>query len=57
MRWAKARIFTVVRRAEDSSKEIEGLMRRLVNICGEALLAIGLLLVLEATCLISLKTS
>lgn len=40
MRWAKARIFTVVRRAEDNSREVVGVKRRLVNICGEALLGL-----------------
>ena len=38
MRCAKARIFRVVKRAEESSKEVGRMKRRLVNICGESLL-------------------
>lgn len=49
MRWAKARIFTVVRRADESSKGFGGVKMRLANICGEALLAVRLLLVLEVS--------
>lgn len=41
MRWAKARIFTVVRRAEESSREDGGLKRRLLNICRAASLGDG----------------
>lgn len=43
MRWAKAKIFTVVKRAEKSSKEAGGVKRRLLNISGEALFGFGLL--------------
>lgn len=43
MRCAKARIFMVVRRAEKSSKDAGGVKRRLLNICEEALLGVGLL--------------
>lgn len=54
MRWAKARIFTVVRRPEKSSREAGGVKRRLLNIYGEALfdvLIVGLYL-----CMISITS-
>ena len=45
MRWANARIFRVVRRAEESSKEVGRMKRRLVSICGRSLLEVGLVIV------------
>lgn len=45
MRWANARILRVVRRAEESSKEVGRMKRRLVNIGGESLLEVGLVIV------------